>query len=352
MAEEGHPKGIFIIEMVIIILCVGLLLFAYQAPYSVAFRTIFIAIVLEALPFMLVGTFIGGIVEVFLPEEKVWKLVPKNKILAVILSGLLGLALPVCECGVVVVMRRLVKKGMPFFCAITYMLAAPILNVVVLGSTALAFQGKPEEPARVMVALRGGMGYLIAVVVGLLCAYLFTRESALLEDIAADQVDHQPSATASEGHEEHGYLPHVVLAEAAGVSLKTKLGAVATHAALDFIEVGRFLILGAAVAAGLQTFVSRGALLALGKNPAASISTMMVLAVMLNLCSEADAFVAASFVQFTVASKLAFMVLGPMFDIKLLLMYLSVFKKRLILFLPIATSVLVFVLCYGLHLLR
>jgi len=351
MAEEAHPKGIFIAEVVIILLCLGLLVFAYRASYSVAFRTVFIAIVLEALPFMLVGTFVSGLVEVFVPKEKIWALVPKNKILAVALSGFLGLALPVCECGVVVVMRRLVKKGLPFFCAITYMLAAPILNVVVLSSTALAFQGKLDEPARLVTSLRGGLGYLIAVVVGLLCAYLFTAKSALLEDVSASE-DGQASAVDPPVHEAETHLPAEVVAEAPGISLGRKLGAVATHATLDFIDVGRFLILGAVVAAGLQTFVSRGALMALGKSPAASISTMMVLAVMLNLCSEADAFVAASFVQFTLASKLAFMVLGPMFDVKLLLMYLSVFKKRLILFLPMATAVLVFGLCYLVHLAR
>ncbi len=351
MAEEGQPKGIFIAEVVVTILCLGLLFFVYKAPYSVAFRTIFIAIVLEALPFMLVGTFVSGIVEVFVPREKVWALVPKNKTLAVMLSGFLGLALPVCECGVVVVMRRLVKKGLPFFCAVTYMLAAPILNVVVLGSTALAFQGRPEEPARLVVGSRAGLGYLIAVMVGLLCAYLFTRKSALLEGIASVD-DGQASATRSAAHEAHTHLPEELLAEAPSISVVTKLGAVARHASLDFIEVGRFLILGAVVAAALQTFVSRAALVALGKNPAASISTMMVLAVVLNLCSEADAFVAASFVQFTLASKLAFMVLGPMFDIKLLLMYLSVFRRKLILFLPVATSILVFLFCYLLHLAR
>ncbi len=351
MAEgSGQSKGIFIAEVIVVILSVGLLLFARKAPYAIAFQTIFIAIVLEALPFMLLGAFVSGLVEVFVAKERIWKLVPRNKVLAVLSAGLLGMVLPVCECGVVVVMRRLVKKGLPFYCAVTYMLAAPILNVVVLGSTALAFQGKPDEPARLVVSLRAGMGYVIAIVVGLVCAYFFTRQSALLESETED--DAHSLHIDAQLHDQHAHAPAAQLEGILTPSLIRKYQAVATHATVDFIDVGRFLILGAVVAAAMQTFIPRSALVSVGASPAGSISMMMVLAVMLNLCSEADAFVAASFVQFTLASKLAFLVLGPMFDIKLLLMYLSVFRRKLIITLPIMTTIGVFILAYLVHLLR
>jgi len=105
---------------------------------------------------------------------------------------------------------------------------------------------------------------------------------------------------------------------------------VLTHAAGDFVDVGRYLVLGSLIAASMQTFVPRQVLLSLGGNLAASVGVMMALAFVLSLCSEADAFVASSFVQFSTAAKLSFLVLGPMLDIKLIMMYLGVFRRRLI----------------------
>jgi uncharacterized membrane protein YraQ (UPF0718 family) len=122
-----------------------------------------------------------------------------------------------------------------------------------------------------------------------------------------------------------------------------KVEAILAHAAVEFVDVGRFLVLGSIIAACTQTFVPRQMLLALGANLPASILVMMGLAFVLSLCSEADAFVARSFVQFTTAAKLGFLVLGPMLDIKLLFMYLSAFRRRLILTIVLSVVVLNFV---------
>ena len=92
------------------------------------------------------------------------------------------------------------------------------------------------------------------------------------------------------------------------------------HAASDFLEVAGFLVIGAFVAALVQSGIDRNYFLFLGEDSVLAVAAMMVLAVILNLCSAADAFVAASFrLTIPMSAQMAFMVLGPMLDLKLFL---------------------------------
>ena len=124
----------------------------------------FISILPEGVPFVLLGTLLSGLIDQFLPAKFLYRILPKNRGASILVSGLVGLVLPMCECGIVPVIRRLIRKGLSIPSAVTYMLSAPIVNPIVAVSTFMAFKG---QSALEMTSLRLGLGYLIAVGVGL-----------------------------------------------------------------------------------------------------------------------------------------------------------------------------------------
>src|SRR5258708_13740558 len=122
------------------------------------------------MPFIVLGAVVAGILEELVPQRWIAKLVPRSRFLAILIGGLLGLIFPMCECGIVPVMRRLLRKGLPLSCCIAYLLAGPIINFVVMLSTYVAFSNfKPagafdyQITAFWMVGLRVGLGYIVAV---------------------------------------------------------------------------------------------------------------------------------------------------------------------------------------------
>jgi uncharacterized membrane protein YraQ (UPF0718 family) len=132
-----------------------------------------------------------------------------------------------------------------------------------------------------------------------------------------------------------------------------KTGAAFTHAMDDFLAVGHYLVIGAFIAALAQTYVDRSSFLSLTAMPALAVVLMMILAILLNLCSEADAFIAASFQGLLpMPAQMAFMLTGPMFDLKLLLMYQSVFTRRAIVVIASLILVAVLAIALGLEMLH
>jgi uncharacterized membrane protein YraQ (UPF0718 family) len=278
------------------------------------FGQVLIAILLEAFPFVLLGAIVSGLIEVLVPAEKLARFVPKRLAARRAVAPLLGIIFPVCECGVVPVVRRLLKKGLPLEMAVVYLLAGPILNPIVLASTIMAFWR--TQPWWAMPLGRATLGVAVALLVGLVLALSFGKRSARASEAAPEE--HRGGGSA---------LAHIL-----------------HHAANDFLLLGGFLILGSMIAAAAQAFVSYETLRSVGQTPFASSAGMMALAFVLNLCSEADAFVAASFVQFTFASKLAFLVFGPMLDIKLVAMYLAALPRRVLVTVLLVVPVLVLAL--------
>lgn len=282
----------------------------------------FLAIIVEALPFMLIGSLAGGLIEVFVPIVLIDKVFGQKPVRAVFLAGGLGLAFPVCECAIIPVVRRLLGKGVPFPAAIAFLLAGPIVNIIVAWSTAVAYAYDWR-----VVLIRLACGYTIAVAVGLLLGLAFTRTNGLHQGLAS------LSETACCGHD-HGSSKQ---------ALPARLSHALEHASDDFFAVGRYLVIGAFIAAIMRTSVSLDSFTSLMGTPWLAIVIMMIMAFVLNLCSEADAFIAASFRDLLPGSaQMAFMVLGPMLDIKLLLMYLSVFRKRAIVVLCLTVVAAVF----------
>jgi len=301
---------------------------------------VFISIVLEAIPFMLMGSLVGGVIEVFLSRERMTALLPKRGWQTVCVAAAAGILFPVCECAVVPVVRRLVGKGFPFAAAIGYLLGGPIVNPVVAASTALAYAFDWR-----MVTLRLIGGYFLAVVIGLAMGRLFQNAPAIL----AIEVD-PTSSPCGCTHDSHAPACGCASTHAATapVDWMDKAGAAFIHAKNDFLAVGHYLVIGAFIAALAQTHVERSLFTGLADIPSVSVLLMMSLAILLNLCSEADAFIAASFQgMMPVSAQLAFLLTGPMLDLKLLLMYRSLFTKRAIIALAGLVAVMVFLFSMG-----
>jgi uncharacterized membrane protein YraQ (UPF0718 family) len=308
----------------------------------------FSSVLWEAMPFIVLGAVIAGFLEEFLPQEFITRLLPKSVVPAVMIGALLGLLFPMCECGIVVVMRRLLRKGLPLSSCIAYMLAGPIINVVVIGSTWVAFNNHKIAPE--MVGLRVGLGFIVACITALVVQLQYRKYgNTLLTAVAAP-----PPVTAAPTPQTKGQEA-VAVADAPPPprqSLFRRFGNVSATALHDFVDITVFLILGAVLAALARSYISGDEIESLSRNePFLAIPAMMVLAVLMCLCSEADAFVAASFTKMHLSAKLAFLVLGPMLDLKLLMMFTRVFRLRLIITIVICTVLLTLILCMGVHLI-
>lgn len=284
----------------------------------------FLSILLEGLPFVLLGTLISGLVDAFVPASWITRWLPRHPLAAIGTAGLLGIVFPVCECGVVPVIRRLMIKGLPAACAIAYMLAAPVVNPVTALSTWAAFRGQSAEE---MTLLRLLLAYGLAVAIAWAAAKI--PLTSLLRPQVLDALAREPGLGSS----------------GPGGSIRTRLGRAATTTAVDFTDVTCFLVLGAALTAMFNTAVPQTMVEPLAEHPALAVAGMMTLAYVLALCSTSDAFIAAVFFAFAPAAKLAFLVFGPVMDIKLTLLYATTFRRRWIAALGITLFLATWLLC-------
>jgi uncharacterized protein len=304
----------------------------------------FSSILWEALPFIVLGAVLAGILEELLPQELIGKIMPKHAVFAVMIGGVLGLVFPMCECGIVVVMRRLLRKGLPLACCISYMLAGPILNVVVILSTYVAF-GSAKVFGLEMVLLRCGFGFVVACITGLVVHLMQQKygNAQLLKEIATPKPS--PAAISLSVVQEN-----IEEAPEPKKPVWKRLSNISETALHDFLDITTFLIIGALLAAFAKSLITPEYMTDLTSNqPYLAIPAMMLLAIVLCLCSEADAFVAASFKEMSLSAKLSFLVLGPMLDLKLIFMYTRVFKLKLILALIACTFSQVLIYCLIFH---
>ncbi|KKI93497.1 membrane protein [Bacillus sp. SA1-12] len=266
-------------------------------------NTIFISILIEALPFVLIGVLIAGVIQIFVTEEHISRFIPKNRLLAVLMSCVVGALFPACECGIVPIIRRLVTKGVPIYAAIGFMLTGPLINPIVIASTYMAF----GNDAKIAI-LRMGVGFVIAILVAFAVSCLFKGQ--------------QFKAQVTNGHSHK---------KANNEAFTNRLWSMLTHSIDEFFDMAKYLIMGAFLAAFVQTYLPAKNLLAAGNDPVSSLLVMMGLAYVLSLCSEADAFIGASFSSiFPTSSILGFLTFGPMIDLKNTLMMLSVFRVKFV----------------------
>lgn len=309
---------------------------AFAAPAAQTWATMFVSLTVQALPFLVLGVMVSGAIAAFVPTGWLAGAIPRRSVVAVPGAALAGVLVPGCECSSVPVAGRLVARGAPAPAALAFMLAAPALNPVVMVATAVAFPGHPE-----IVLARFVASFLAATTVGLGWARFgrpawTDRPGAVADRFAADRQDGaghdgsrdglttSPAAATPTVPTGRGLPPPTEDPDPTAVG---RLGVFSATARHDFGHAGGFLVLGAAMAATLQVVVPRSLLDGLGGSGAGAVLTLGLLAVLLAVCSEADAFVAASLVQFSPTARLAFMVVGPAVDVKLIALQAGTFGR-------------------------
>lgn len=283
------------------------------------FSIIFTSIILDSLPFIILGSFVSAIIQIFVSEEFIEKIIPKNSAFGYIGAALIGFIFPICECAIVPITRKLIKKGVPIGLGVTFMLSVPIVNPVVIMSTYYAFYDKVS-----MVLVRSVGGFVCSIIIGIIVNELQGNKDCLLNDNAV--VDNLcncgcNSITAS----------------------NNKFIALLEHTNREFLEITRYLILGAVLSSLFQVIENNGGLVFISDNKILVIIFMMFLGFALALCSEADAFVGKSFLEaYTFSGVASFLLIGPMLDLKNLIMLAGNFKKDFVFKLSFVTISIVF----------
>jgi uncharacterized protein len=278
--------------LILLVVFRGPLAEAISSPRLQTWTTVFVSVMVQAVPFLVFGVVLSAVIAVYVPRSFWAKALPKHPALAVPVASCAGVILPGCECGAVPIAGSLIRRGVTPAAALAFLLAAPAINPIVLTATAVAFPQNPE-----MVVARGVASLIVAMAMGWLWLRL--------------------------GRADWIRLPH--RPDLDGVSKGRAFWSAVRH---DVVHAGGFLVVGAMAAACINVLVPERWLQTLADNPILSVLALAILAVLLSICSEADAFVAASLSQFSFTARLAFLVVGPMVDLKLISMQAGVFGRR------------------------
>jgi uncharacterized protein len=321
--------------------------------------TLFVSLLVEAMPFLMLGVILSSVLLVWVDERKLIQRFPKNPVLGALMGSCIGFLFPVCECGNVPVARRFMLQGLPTSVAVGFLLAAPTLNPVVIWSTWIAFRGQPEI---VFYRILGSLA--IATIVGTVFSVQsdpkvflqpkLAQRLKFVQDVNQNQaVAVSPllkSGTFFLGGQQTQPLEAVAAAQmvaaipVADQGFRSKLNALIDNVVIELRELGAVLIFGSAIAALIQVFVPREVVLGLGQGTFTSIVAMMLLAAIVSICSTVDSFFVLSFAStFTTGSLLAFLIFGPMIDIKAIGLMLSIFKPRFILYFFLLAGQLTFI---------
>lgn len=301
------------------------------------FGTIFISLILEGFPFLILGALVSSIIQLKVSEDTISKLRFKSKFLSLLAMAAAGILFPVCECAIIPIVRRLVKKGMPIGMAITFMTSVPIVNPVVFMSTYYGFLGYPH-----MAYLRFGLGIICSMIIGFLVGEL-TSKNPLKEEN-----NHHDDNCGCGHHHHHEHHQHSHKQPHNESVVRGIIG----HVSEEFYEIGRFFIIGALLSSIFQSFIPREYILSIGQGRVSSIIVMMIIAFLLSICSETDAFIGRTFFnQFTGSSVIAFLIFGPMIDIKNTIMLLSNFKLNFVIKLIFVITAVCFLAAASLSLL-
>lgn len=338
----------------------GIIASVISEDFAKNFAFSFLSVLFEGLPFIFIGTLISGFIDVYLPSGTLERLLPKNRWLSIFACGLLGVIVPVCECTVVPVIRRLVAKGLPIGSAFAYMLAAPIVNPITFMSTYTAFAGEPLG----MSLSRMLLGYLVAVTVGILIVF-FPLEKILRRSVidrlhfsgkghshsndscgeshCCEHTEQQQKQKSDEcDHHDHHDHSH-------GHGHGDKLVGAIRTSVRDFIDVAVYFVIGITLMTIFKKAANTNVLLEYLAQDGKLIegtAFMIGLSFVLSLCSTSDAFVVAtSFERIGRVPKMAFLVFGPMMDVKLMFLYQTLMKMKTVLVLTVVLFVLVLAIC-------
>ncbi|MGM0609085.1 MAG: permease [Candidatus Muiribacteriota bacterium] len=278
-----------------------------------------ISVFIEALPFLMGGSIIAAMIELWVKPSFFEKIIPKNYILALFTGLFAGIVLPVCECGIIPVVRKFLKKKVPLQTAIIYMIAGPIFNPLVIISTFMAFRGDVGMVFARLIII-SVMAFIIAVVLGRNPENVLKKEF-YNEIYNSDKTENDKIAICSEAGCSHNHSKS---------NLPWWINLI-DNTANEFVYMAKFLALGAIAAGFFKTYIPSEIISLMSANIFTEIIVMMSFAFLLNVCSEADAFVANSFNMFSKTARVSFVTFGPPFDLKQLIMYNTIIKKKVIL---------------------
>lgn len=292
----------------------------------IKWANVFISMVLEALPFILIGAIVSSVIQMYISEDIVKRILPKSRILSIIIAACMGIVIPICECAIVPITRSLIKKGIPIAVAVVFMLTVPIVNPVVIASTFYAF----ADIKVVLIRVLGGI--ICAIAIGLLIELLTSKKSQVVNSTG------EYENICDCGCESIDYFYN-----------KSKLRLCLEHANKEFSNILRYYIFGSFLSSLFVVIVKEEFLQNFSKGSILPIFIMMLLAFLLSLCSEADAFIARGFLDyFGVPAISAFLIFGPMLDLKNAIIMFSYFKKSFVLKLII--SIILILLAFSISL--
>ena len=293
--------------LVVLLMPVLYLFFISVKNTGTTFRTTFLSILIEALPFLLIGILTSSFLQIFISDEKIVRVFRRFKWAGFPAAIIMGILFPICDCAMAPICSRLAGKGVPLYYVFTFLLSAPAVNPVVITSTYYAFPNKPE-----VVLMRVGLGIAVALSVGLFVKFAGVSKEYAVNDTIMDT----PCAG--------GYLGDFSQEGFAG-----KLGMLIRHAGMEFFNVGSYIVVGAFITSGLQTFISGEMLSMGGISHFVELLVMLGAAVFMSVCSTSNAFIARGFsYSFPMYSVVCYMVMGPILDLKNILMLSAGFKKR------------------------
>lgn len=276
--------------------------------------SMFLVMLVEVLPFMITGIILSSIIRVFASTELLIKIFPENGIRGIIIAMFGGLLFPICECAIVPIAARLIKKGVPLHIAIIFMLSSPIINPIVIASTYYAFPNRIE-----MVIYRVIFGLIIALVTGIIIKIKNFKLEEVLINIEQDHLstcncEHCSSTPFSNEKKVLGKMRQVFF-----------------YASEEFFEAGKYLIIGILLTSVIQNIVPKSIFYKISNLSFIQQLIMMAISFIFSICSTSDAFVAKSFIgSFSYSSIMAFLVFGPMLDLKNIFMLSSSLKKKFI----------------------
>ena len=312
---------------------------------------IFLSIILQSYPYIIIGALAGAFIELYLPAGAVSRWSGKNNLKSILLFSILGFVMPICECGIIPVVKRLRKKGVPTGPLIAYLLAAPAFQPIVMFSTYSAFNNN------IKIALIRGFGSLmIAIITSYIVRNIKSEKinladsySKIEKNFEMDKNKVVSPAGCNEKNMQNAHIHNENCSCGHEHSLKTDSSVLKFIQSFlhDFITILKFLIIGAFISSAFSYINPFDLYNTSVGGKIFSIFILMFMAILLSVCSEADAFVAYSFNYFPLVSKMAFMWLGPVLDIKLILLYSAVFNRKIMILIFSIVTAIVTILSIG-----
>ena len=289
----------------------------------------YLGIIVEAIPFLLIGAVLSALIQIYVSDELIKKIIPKNSIIGYFIAAISGVLFPVCECAIVPITRSLIKKGLPIGVGITFMLSVPIVNPVVIMSTYYAF---PNDINIVIYRTIGGV--IGALIVGIIVGFIYDKKKNI-EVLKSEEVNL--------------YCDCCTFSNNYYISLKGKIKNLVLNASNEFLNISIYFIFGSFLSSIFVVFLQDSLINNITSGKVVGIAIMMLLGFLLSLCSEADAFVAKGFMDnFGAPGVIAFLILGPMMDLKNLILSFGFFKRVFVLKLLLIICIVVFGVCLAL----